>query len=62
MQCVGLDYVVDKKTGKGLIIPRCATDFDFKAVYDCGGYWARNFVWQKEPPNVTLEVIKKLIE
>ena len=61
MQCVGFDYVVDKKTGKGLIIEMCY-GFDFKAVYDCGGYWDRNFVWHNEPLNVPLEVVKNMIE
>ena len=61
MQCVGFDYVVDKKTGKGLIIEMCY-GFDFKAVYDCGGYWDRNFVWHNETLNVPLEVVKNMIE
>ena len=59
MQCVGFDYVVDKKTGQGLIIEMCY-GFDFQAIYDCGGYWDRDLVWHKEAMNVPLEVIKNM--
>ena len=59
MQCVGFDYVVDKKTGQGLIIEMCY-GFDFQAIYDCGGYWDRDFVWHKEAMNVPLEVINNM--
>lgn len=61
MQCVGFDYVVDQRSGKGYIIEMCY-GFDFKAIFDCGGYWDRNLVWHQESLNIPLEVVKKLVE
>ena len=61
MQCVGFDYVVDQRSGKGYIIEMCY-GFDFKAIFDCGGYWDRNLVWHQKSLNIPLEVVKKLVE
>ena len=59
MQCVGFDYVVDKKTGDGLIVEMCH-GFDYDAVYQCGGYWDRNFIWHDEPLNARTEILTEM--
>lgn len=56
MQCVGFDYVVNAKTGEGLIIEMCH-GFDADAVYGCGGYWDKDLVWHDEPLNVKTETL-----
>ncbi|MEA4914548.1 MAG: hypothetical protein VB068_12740 [Petrimonas sp.] len=59
MQCVGFDYVVDKKTGNGLIVEMCH-GFDYDAIYQCGGYWDRELVWHDEPLNARVEIFEEM--
>ena len=61
MQCVGFDYVVDVRSGKGLIVEMCH-GFDADAIYDCGGYWDKNHKWHDEPLNVQTEMLERLLE
>lgn len=61
MQCVGLDYVVDKYISKGLIIEICFGNGVLEEIYDIGGYWDRELIWHNEPLNVTVEVIQNLL-
>ena len=56
MQCVGFDYVVDKKTGNGLIV-EMSYGFDYDAIYQCGGYWDSALLWHNEPLNARQEII-----
>ncbi len=58
-QCIGFDFVVDRRTGKGLIIEMCH-GFDQHAVYDAGGYFDRDCIWHEVPLNVTEEIIKNM--
>ncbi|MBQ4569110.1 MAG: hypothetical protein IJA62_03560 [Ruminococcus sp.] len=46
-QCIGLDYVVNKNTGKGLIIEMCY-GFDFRALSQVGGYFDREGNWHED--------------
>lgn len=59
MQCVGFDYVVDKRDGSGKIIEMCF-GFDFEAILSSGGYFDRNYVWHNEPLNVPSEVLNHI--
>lgn len=60
LQCVGYDYVIDKRTGQGKLIEMCY-GFDWEAVYNAAGYWDRNAKWHDDPLNVIAEVVKNLI-
>lgn len=60
-QCIGFDYVVDKRNGVGKIIEMCY-GFDWEAVFSAGGYWDRNAVWHDEPLNVPNEILKNLLK
>lgn len=59
VQCMGFDFVVDKKTGQGLIIEMCH-GFDQHAVYEAGGYFDRECIWHSEPLNVSEEIVKNM--
>lgn len=60
-QCMGFDYVVDAKTGKGLIIEMCY-GFDHMALYDAGGYFDRAGRWHDAPVDIPREIIERMIE
>ncbi len=57
LQCIGFDFVVDKNSGKGMIIEMCY-GFDFEAVAAAGGYFDRDGKWHDEPLLVTTEIMK----
>ena len=59
MQCVGFDYVVDRKSGEGKIIEMCH-GFDAGAIYGCGGYWDQDLVWHDGPLNAQTELLQML--
>lgn len=59
LQCVGFDYVVDKDSGKGLIIEMCY-GFDFVAIRDAKGYFTRDGEWIDEPLIVPYDILKNL--
>lgn len=60
-QCMGYDYVVDKKTGEGKII-EMSYGFSYTALLEAGGYWDRNHKWHDEPMNAPCEVLRNLIK
>ena len=60
VQCIGFDYVVDRKSGNGYIIEMCH-GFDVDAVFNCGGYWDEQLVWHDVPLNVKYEIMDTLI-
>ncbi len=60
-QCMGYDYVVDSRTGKGLIV-ELSYGFSHEAILDAGGYWTRDGVWHDEALNVPREVLSLLID
>lgn len=61
VQCVGFDYVTNRKTNKGCIIEMCH-GFDADAIYECGGYWDRGLKWHDEPLNVKYEIMEQMFE
>jgi glutathione synthase/RimK-type ligase-like ATP-grasp enzyme len=60
-QCMGYDYVVDKRTGIGKIV-EISYGFSYTALLQAGGYWDRAYVWHDEPLNAPCEVIENLIK
>lgn len=60
-QCMGYDYVVDKKNGNGKII-EISYCFSHVALLQAGGFFDRSGVWYNEPLNAPVEVIKNLIQ
>ena len=60
-QCMGFDYVIDKKTNEGKIIEMCF-GFNHEALLEMNGYWDRNLVWHNKPLNAPEEVLDKLNE
>jgi glutathione synthase/RimK-type ligase-like ATP-grasp enzyme len=58
-QCMGFDYVVDKRNGRGLIV-EMSYGFDHRAISDSGGYFDRQGNWHEEPLDVPLEIIRNL--
>ena len=61
LQCVGFDYVVNRKDGRGCIVEMCY-GFDSEAISASGGYWDRSLTWHDAPLNVPHEIIKNLME
>lgn len=60
-QCMGYDYVVDKKSGTGKII-EISYGFSHTALLLAGGYFDRSGVWYDKPLNAPFEVIKNMIQ
>ncbi len=58
-QCMGFDFVVDSRTGKGLIVEMCH-GFDHEAIYDAGGYFDRAGQWHTQPLHCGEEIIKNM--
>ena len=61
MECVGFDFVVDKKTGKGKIIEMCY-GFDYEVQKNLGAYVDKNHTWHEEAVIVPDEIVKMVIE
>lgn len=61
LKCVGFDYVVDKRTGKGLIV-EISYGFSHTAIMGANGYFDRNYVWHEGPLNAPEELLKNLIK
>jgi glutathione synthase/RimK-type ligase-like ATP-grasp enzyme len=59
-QCMGYDYVVDKRDGKGKIV-EISYGFSHSALLQAGGYWDRDGVWHNEALNAPNDVIERLI-
>lgn len=60
-QCIGFDYVVDKRTGKGIIV-EMSYGFSHTAVLGLGGYFDRNCQWHEEPLNAPQELLKNILD
>lgn len=60
-QCMGYDYVVDKKNGNGKIV-EISYGFSHTALLNAGGFFDRNGVWYNEPLNAPVEVIKNITQ
>lgn len=60
LNCVGFDYVVDKRTCKGLIVEMCYA-FDYEVQQSLGAWVDRNHVWHEEPVCVPDEIVKMMI-
>ncbi len=61
LQCVGFDYVIDKRTGNGLIV-EMSYGFSHTAVLGMNGYFDRNCQWHNEAVNAPQELLRYLIE
>lgn len=59
-QCMGYDFVVDKRTNTGKVV-EISYGFSHAALLQAGGYWARDGNWHEEPLNAPEEVINNLI-
>lgn len=59
-ECMGYDYVVDKVTGKGMVI-EISYGFSHHALLQAGGHFDRYGNWYDEPLNAPIEVLKNLI-
>ncbi len=60
LQCVGFDYVVDKRTGKGVIV-EMSYGFSHTAVLGHRGYFDRDGIWHDEPLNAPKEILKNML-
>ena len=60
IQCMGYDYVVDKRTEKGVIV-EMSYGFNHEALIGAQGYWDKNLEWYNEPLNTPEEIIKNII-
>jgi glutathione synthase/RimK-type ligase-like ATP-grasp enzyme len=58
-QCMGYDYVVNKQTGKGIII-EISYGFSHEALLAAGGYFDRDGNWFDEPLNAPNEILKNI--
>lgn len=60
VQCVGFDYVVDKRTGEGKIV-EMSYGFSHTAVMGLGGWFDRNCNWHEGALNAPEELLKNLL-
>ncbi len=61
LDCVGFDFVVDKNTGKCMIIEMCY-GFDLELQTALGAYVDEDHVWHEEPVNMPGEIIEMIRE
>jgi len=61
LKCMGYDYVVDKRTNKGVIV-EMSYGFSHTALLGARGYWDRKINWINEPLNTPEEIIINLLE
>jgi glutathione synthase/RimK-type ligase-like ATP-grasp enzyme len=59
-QCMGYDYVINSKTGKGIIV-EISYGFSHTALLQAGGYFDRNGEWHDEPLNAPAEIIRNFL-
>jgi glutathione synthase/RimK-type ligase-like ATP-grasp enzyme len=59
-QCMGYDYVIDNRDGKGKIV-EISYGFSHTSLLLAEGYFDRNGVWYNVPLNAPIEVIKSLL-
>ncbi|GHT33432.1 hypothetical protein AGMMS49574_19080 [Bacteroidia bacterium] len=60
-QCMGYDYVVDSKTGKGQIV-EMSYGFSHTALLQANGYFDRNGKWYDEPLNAPEEILENILK
>lgn len=60
-KCMGYDYVVNRDSGKGIII-EISYGFSHEALIAAGGYFDRNGVWHDEPLNAPKELLNNLVK
>ena len=60
MQCIGYDYVVNKKSREALIV-EMSYGFSHNAILSAGGYFDRDCVWHDEPLIVPFEILANLL-
>lgn len=58
--CMGYDYVVDKMTGKGVIV-EISYGFSHTVLIKAGGFWDRSGIWHDEPLDAPQEVLCNLL-
>jgi len=58
-QCMGYDFVVDKKTNEGKIV-EISYGFSHIALLEANGYWNRDLIWHDEALNAPDEIINNL--
>jgi len=61
LQCMGFDYVVDKRSGKGKIV-EMSYGFSHVAILNSKGYFNRKGEWFDELLNVPEEIINNMLE
>jgi len=61
LKCMGYDYVVDKRTNKGIMV-EMSYGFSHTALIQAGGYWNKEMKWENEPLNAPEEIIKNMLE
>lgn len=59
-ECMGYDFVVDNRTGKGVIV-EISYGFSYTALVEAGGFWDRNGNWHDEPLHAPHEVLYNLL-
>lgn len=59
-QCIGFDFVIEKATGRPVIL-EMSYAFSHSALLSCGGYYDRNFDWHGKPLNAPKEILKNII-
>lgn len=60
-QCVGFDYVVDKRTGKGVIV-EMSYGFSHTAVMGMNGWFDRDCQWHDGALNAPEELLRNMVE
>lgn len=60
-QCIGFDYIIDARTGQG-VIAEMSYGFNHTALLGAGGYWDRKSNWHNEPLNAPVEVLKSIVQ
>lgn len=60
LQCVGFDFVVDNRTGNGMIVEMCY-GFDFEAAAAAKGFWDRSGIWHDQEINIFEEIIDLIL-
>lgn len=60
-QCMGYDFVVDNRTGRGVVI-EMSYGFSYQALASSGGYYDRKMNWHDEPLIAPHEIIKNIIK
>ncbi|WP_027375716.1 ATP-grasp domain-containing protein [Kaistella palustris] len=58
--CMGYDYVVNAKTGEGIIV-EISFGFSHDALLQANGYFNRDGSWHGEPLNAPKELLKNMI-